>query len=302
MRCVLGCVLLAFAAFANADDFQSISAQAAAARDANNAPEAIRLYRQALSLNPQWQEGWWFLGTLLYDGDQYAPGREAFQHFVDLNPQAAPGWAFLGLCEFETKDYAKALSDIEHGLSLGADRESQLGPVLLYHEALLLTEQGQFDAALQKYNALLHGMQGRTLNEPMVIAIGLAALRTPLLPDDLARDKNGLFLAGGKAGSFLLMGDYAQAESAMNELLAKYPQTPNVHYLRGLYFLARDPDAAFDEFQRELEISPSNTQADTMLAWGLLTRGDPELALPHARNAAQAAHPSAFANIYMDAH
>src|SRR5579875_2070434 len=104
-------VFFLLAAGLSAQTFQDVAAQAAAARDANNIPQAIDLYRSAVKLNAQWEEGWWFLGTLLYDTDQFATARDSFEHFLALNPKAAPGWAFLGLCEFETKDYPKALTD-----------------------------------------------------------------------------------------------------------------------------------------------------------------------------------------------
>ena len=50
--------------------FEELASQATAAREANNIPKAIDLYRQALQLKPAWTEGWWFLGTLSYDADQ----------------------------------------------------------------------------------------------------------------------------------------------------------------------------------------------------------------------------------------
>ncbi len=296
MKLFLSFLLLLCANVPAADTFEDLSARATAARQANDVPQALELYRKALDLNPRWQEGWWFAGTLLYDSDQYAAGRQAFQHFVDLNAQAAPGWAFLGLCEFETGDYSKSLSDIQHGLSLGASKEPQLGPVLLYHEALLLTRTGEFDKALQKYAELLHGdTRSGTLNDALLTSIGLAALRAPLLPKEVPPSQQDLYLLGGKTASFVLTGDYSHGESAFGELLERYPNAPNVHYMHGVYLLARDPDAAFDEFRRELEISPSNTAAAAMLAWGLLTRGDPKEALTYAKKAADETPKAAFA-------
>lgn len=296
MRLLFPVVSLIFAGTLVAESFQDLATQAAAAREANNVSRAIQLYRQALDLNPRWQEGWWFTGTMLYDNDQYAPAREAFRHFVDLNAQAAPGWGFLGLCEFETGEYAKAGSDIQRALSLGAQKEPQLGAVLLYHEALLLTVQGDFDKALQTYGELLRGdTRSGGLNDSLLLSIGLAGLRAALLPKDVTADRRDLYVLAGKAASCILAGDYSRAELAFNELLARYPTTPNVHYMHGVYLIARDPDAAFAEFKRELEISPSNTAADSMLAWGLLTRGDSEEALPYAKQLATATPNAAFA-------
>jgi len=287
--------LLVLAAFsASADTFEDVSARATAAREANNAAQAIDLYRKALDLNPRWQEGWWFLGTLLYDGDQYEPGRDAFRHFVDLDSQAAPGWAFLGLCEFETGDYAKALQDIEHGISLGATKQAELAPVLLYHEALLLAHEGQSDMALQKYAEILRE-KGGAPNDSMLLSIGVAALRAPELPKDVAPSQRDLYMLAGKAASFVFMADYSRADAAFADLLKKYSNARNVHYMHGVYLMARDPDDAFEEFRHELQVAPGNAAAEAMFAFGLLSRGDGEEALPYAEKAAQSENSTAFA-------
>src|SRR5450759_1259644 len=91
---------------ANAATFEELAAKATAAREADNISQAIELYREALQVKPAWTEGWWFLGTLCYDSDQYKSGMQAFAEFVKLEDKAAPGWSFLGLCEFETGEYA----------------------------------------------------------------------------------------------------------------------------------------------------------------------------------------------------
>src|SRR5689334_23341618 len=82
-------------------EFQRLASDASKAREANRTEEAIGLYRKALKLDLRWNEGWWYLGTLYYDGDHYKEGTEAFHNLVELTPEYGPGWAMLGLCEFE---------------------------------------------------------------------------------------------------------------------------------------------------------------------------------------------------------
>src|SRR5947209_7114325 len=91
---LLGMVLFGTHATAAAT-FEELSAKATAAREANNLPEAVRLYREALELNPKWQPGWWFLGTILYDANDYSGCRGALEHFVELKQDAAPAWGIL---------------------------------------------------------------------------------------------------------------------------------------------------------------------------------------------------------------
>src|ERR1700728_1513126 len=126
--------LIAGLAAQNTAAFEDLAARAAAAREANDIPQAVQLYRQSVDLNPKWEEGWWFLGSMLYDSDRYAEGREALAHVVALDPKAAPAWALLGLCEFETGGYARSLDHIRRGLASGSPAP-QMEEVLRYHEA-----------------------------------------------------------------------------------------------------------------------------------------------------------------------
>ncbi len=97
--------------------FEDLSARATAAREANNLSEAVKLYRQALALSSKWQAGWWFLGTILYDTNEYTGCRDALSHFVELKTDSAPAWGILGLCEFQTGDYARSLKHIDRSFS-----------------------------------------------------------------------------------------------------------------------------------------------------------------------------------------
>ena len=52
--------------------FEDLARQATAAREQGKPGEAIQLYQQALQIHPDWEEGWWYVGTLLYDGNHFA--------------------------------------------------------------------------------------------------------------------------------------------------------------------------------------------------------------------------------------
>src|SRR5579872_1614026 len=134
-RSVACAVLLALAS--GAATFDELAAKATAAREANRLAEAAGFYREALQLKADWSEGWWFLGTIAYDGDQYEDARRAFAEFVKFEDKAAAGWSFLGLCEFETGDYAHSLEHVRRGLEIGTGLQEGLEPVLRFHEALL---------------------------------------------------------------------------------------------------------------------------------------------------------------------
>jgi predicted Zn-dependent protease len=277
---------------AAAASFDELSARAEAAKSANRVSEAIELYKEALQINSGWREGWWSLGTLEYEADQYAAGRDAFEHLLKLDANAAPAWTLLGLCEFETGEYAKSLADLDRGVALGGIKDAQTGAVVMYHEALALTLTQQFDKALEKYTMFARG--GKP-NETMLLSMGAAALRTPVLPSQIPASEHDLYLAAGKTASLVLAGNFADADQSFQALLSEYPDAPHVHFLYGEYMLARDQNLAIREFKRELGIDPGNPDALTMLAFAMVSRGDAEGALPDAERAAELAPDSAMA-------
>jgi tetratricopeptide (TPR) repeat protein len=267
-----------------AESFAELSSRAAAAREANRLPEAVRLYRQALELNPKWQEGWWFLGTILYDTNEYGGCRDALGRLVQLKADAAPAWGMLGLCEFQTHGYAHALEGIQRGLKLGSEITPEMERVLKYHEAILLTHAGDYDHAIQKYAWFVRSAGP---GNAFLVALGLAALRTPLLPQDVPSGQQDLFAAAGKAAFAQMAGDSDGSRREFESLLERYPTAHHVHYLYACSLLANHPDQAIREFRRELENTPESSGTLNMLAWALLNSHEPSAALPYAEKAAK---------------
>jgi len=282
---------LLFAAFPST--FPEIAKQASAAREANRVDDAIRLYREGVRIKPAWAEGWWFLGTPYYDTNKFPLAKEALLRFVKLQPDAAPGWAMLGLSEFETRDYKDSLAHLKRGLA-GGLTEGDAANVARYHAALLLTHVGQFEMALKTLNELaVRGMD----NADTILAMGLASLRVPAFPTELASAKRPLvedvgrvmFDAGARRGE--------AAQAGFETLIAKYPNEPEVHYLYGTFLVNNDPDRAIDEWKREIQISPKHVPARVQLALEYLKRDDPKSALPYPREAVQL-DPGSFATHY----
>jgi tetratricopeptide (TPR) repeat protein len=264
--------------------FEDLAAKASAAREANKSAEAIGLYRQALQLKPDWKEGWWFLGTLAYDGDQYQTGARAFAEFVKLEDQAAAGWAFLGLCEFETGDYEHALEHGRKGLGIGTGLDAPVEQTLRFHEALLLTRLGLFDQAMPKYKPFVR----RGVDDPALTAgIGLTALRMPLLPKDVPSEQQALIAAAGRAAGFWITGD-AKTAAAFETLLKTYPAAPGVHALYASYLLSfRPAEEALSELNLELKVNPHAADARAMIALLMVRAGADATALPYAKQAAE---------------
>src|SRR2546429_5479676 len=87
--------------------------------EADHVPEAIRLYTRATTLKPGWSEGWWHLGTLLFDAGRFTEARDAFAHFVLIERrEPGPGFAMLGLSEFQLKRSEEHTSELQSRLHL----------------------------------------------------------------------------------------------------------------------------------------------------------------------------------------
>ncbi len=263
-------------------DFDSVVASATAARNQGDTASAIRLYAQAVELNPQWPDGWWFLGVSQYGANQFAPARDALTHFIQLKPNASAALALRGLCEFETGQFNESLGDIQHGITLGAAAQPRNAEILLYHEALLLTRLGYFEEAIGKYtNFVKQGKQ----NPELTTAIGLAGLRMPVFPQDADPAQAELIAMTGAAATKVMGGDMDGGHDAFQQLFAHYPKAPNVHYLYGYLLFATQPDAAIAQFQQELTLSPNSAVANAMLAWAYGIQGNYGDSLPVAQKA-----------------
>lgn len=265
------CCVCAGAAGAQTLSFEDVARRAAAAREGNRLPEAIQLYREGVQLQPAWDEGWWYLATLLYETDQYADARPAFEHFLALKPEAGPGWVLRGLCDFRIADHAAALEHIDKGLRLGVGGQPEVLRVARYHQALLLVRGGQFELALQPLTLLA---RGEAESPDLVDTIGLMMLRLPLLPADIPAPKRDLVRRAGRAGYLHLARRGADARQAFEDLITAFPVEPWVHYAYGVALLTTEPDKGMAELRRETELQPDAVFAHLEIAFELLRRGD----------------------------
>jgi len=235
-------------------------------------------------LHPNWGEGWWYLGRLFYDQNSYEECRRAFRRFTEIEPKVASGWAVLGLCEYGTKSYDASRAHLQRAGSLGLDGNPELQAITLYHAALLLTQSGEFEAAL----GILMGLAEQGRDAPACVeAAGIAGLRKAVLPSELSPSERDLVLQAGRAVMDAGARRPDEAQKEFESLVASYPKTQNIHYLYGSFLLPRDTDAALGELKKELEISPRHVPALLQIAFEYLRQGDGAAALPYARRAAE---------------
>lgn len=280
------------AATAPAVTFPQAAERAAAARE-GRPEEAVRWYRDGVRLRPSWDEGWWYLGALSYEKGDSAEAARAFARFVELKPDSGPGWALLGLSEFQRKDYDAALRHLTRGLSLGTVGNAEIRDAVYYQVALLRIRAGEFELAVEPLSALA---RAKPESAPLVTACGLVLLRMPYLPDGVPADKRELVQAvGGAACAGLALQDGAGPR--FEELLRRYPKTPNLHYGYGAYLLRKDEAnaaAAIAQFEKEIEVDPGAVYARLEIAYELIREGQHARALPYAEQAVALA-PGLFA-------
>ena len=268
-----------------------IAKEAEAAKAANRIDQAVALYKKGVALNPAWEEGWWKLGTLYYGLDNYVEGRDSFKHLTEMQPDAAVGWAMLGLCEFQTKQYDLSLKHLARGIQLGVEADQNISDVAHYHFALLLTRYEQYEQAMKT----LAMFAQRNLNQPdYVEAMGIAALRKPLLPSELPPTERELVMDTGRAMYDAAALKTSEAAADFKALIAKYPNQPNIHYLYGSFLMYSDSNAGLAQFQKELEISPGHVPSLVTIASEYINRKEYKTGLPYAEKAVEL-DPESFA-------
>lgn len=256
------------------------------ARQADRLNEALDQYARALKIRPDWKEGWWNTGAILYEEDHYPEARDAFRKLVSLDANNGPGWGMLGLCEFQTREYDRAIVSLLHGRSLGLSSNQELESVVRYHAALLYIHFEQFEIAFDVLNEFLRAGN----DSPKVVqAFGLAILRMPYLETEIPSEQRDLILLAGQAGLGMAARRPELAQAAFDQLMARFPNAPNVHYAYGVFLLNQDSDAALKQFKRELEISPQHYPSMVQMAFEYLKRDDYNTALPLAEKAVQLA-------------
>jgi tetratricopeptide (TPR) repeat protein len=277
------------------ESFEQVAARAQAAMEADRVPEAIRLYGRATTLRPNWSEGWWHLGTLLFDSGHFSEARDAFSNFVAVEKrQAGPGFAMLGLSEFQLKLYPQALATLEHGMKLGLGTNPDFVRAVLYHEGILNSLLGRPEIALQRLTLMANKIAAAHPDAPrdavfadleLLDAFGIAALRIPKLPSEIPSEQAPLVRSAGHAQALVALQDRVAAEAEFKELTAAYPSQPGVHYLYGVFLLKEHPPLAVDEFRRELEVSPHSDAARIQLAFQFLNAADYQQGLKYAKEA-----------------
>jgi tetratricopeptide (TPR) repeat protein len=289
------------------ESFEELAARAQAAIEADRVQEAIRLYAQATKLRPDWSEGWWHIGTLLFDAGRFGAARDAFADFVRTErKQPGPGFGMLGLSEFQLRHYTRALPDLERGIQLGLGTNPDFSRTVLYHDAVVNTLLHHPEIALQRLTLIANLAAAAHPEAPkdavlsnveLLDAFGTAALQIRKLPADIPATQLPLVRKVGHTQALVALQDRVAAEEELKQVLASYGSDPGVHYVYGVFLLKEHPPLAVNEFRREIEISPSHDGARIQLALEFLRTADYTEGLKYAREAVALAPDNFVAHV-----
>jgi predicted Zn-dependent protease len=245
--------------------FATISAKADAARDAERLEQAIPLYKAALSMRPAWKEGWWSLGTILYDQNSYPDAAHAFRRLLVYDPKNGTAHLMLGLCEYQLNLDDSALQDLQKAKELGVRKDDQLPQVLLYHEAMLHLRKGQYESALETLHFLVkEGVHSEELDA--ALGMGVLLLRPKNAPAHGSPDEQ-VILRAGRAEELSLAKKLDEARTSYAALVQEFPEFPNLHYAYGRFLLTvDDPEGGVAQFEEEIKNNPGHTRARLQIA------------------------------------
>jgi tetratricopeptide (TPR) repeat protein len=271
--------------------FATLSQQAQAARDAHQLEKAVDLYKKALKLKPNWDDGLWNLGSIAYDLNEYRACTSAFGKFLELKPDAVPGWTMAGLCEFELRNYGSSLDDFARVEKLGFVENAELARAARLHYALTLTKDRSYEKAI----TILTELTRIDKKTPEIIAAtGIAGLRRPWVPAEVPESDREIIYRLGDAMTSAMELNYKEANQKFEELLQAYPSEPNIHFRYGALLYIQDADRGIEEIKKAIALAPDHVPALVSLSAISLKREDPKAAVDYGERAVKAS-PEDFA-------
>ena len=266
-KVLLSCLVCLCCALADDGSLLQLQERVDAAIANNKPAEAIVILNEGLKQNPEWREGWWRLGNVLYQANKYAQARPAFERLTSLDSKVGTPWILLGLCEFEAGDYGLALQHLERGQALGFPSALDLMGVARYHEALALIVTGKYEQAQILLNFLARE-QGAP--QEVIVAEGVATLQIPVLPQTIRKavdsERFALIMKVGKAQQLIALRKTSEAVAQYKRLTSQYPNFPSLHLIyASLLVQVNEFEEAKAEFRLELRANPKSMLARVRL-------------------------------------
>ena len=273
-----------------APTFESLARQAEEARNAKQLQKSLDLYKRALRVKPDWDEGLWNVGSISYDLDRYQDCSTSLRRLAAVKPDSAPAWTMAGLCEYKLRRFDAALESLAHAEQLKFQEPAELARAARLHLALVLTKTGSFEKGITELTELTRADKK---TPEIIVAAGIAGLRQPWLPSEVPESSRDLVFKLGDAMAAAMEMDYQAATAKFEAVVREYPSEANVHFRFGAFLNVQDSDRAIGEIRKAVEMDPHNVITLVGLAAIYLKREEVPAALDYARKAV-AAGPGEF--------
>ena len=276
------------------DTFAQLAEEAKKASDENRLDDAAQLYGKALTARPTWKDGWWSLGTIQYDQDKFALAAKSFTRMLALEPKNGTAHAMLGLCQFELHQDQSALDNFLAAEKFGIVKNEELRKVAVFHLGLLQLRGQRFSSAKETLSQLA---ADHLQSAELIVALGESALlMRPQDSPEKGTDGFRVVNRVGDAEAALAAKEFEIARKTYSEVVAEFPEYPNIHLAYGRLLLElHQLDAALEQFQQELIRYPDNLHCLLEIA-AVRYRSDSINGLPFAERAAKLAPRLPFAH------
>ncbi|KAM6438082.1 protein O-mannosyl-transferase TMTC3 [Liasis olivaceus] len=226
--------------------------------------EADQLYRQAISMRPDFKQAYISRGELLLKMNKPLQAKEAYLRALELDRTNADLWYNLAIVYIELKDPSEALKNFNQALELNPSHK-----LALFNSALLMQESGEASLRPEAKKRLLSYIKEESQDANGYFNLGMLAM------DDKKDDEAEIWmkkaiklLPGFRSALFNLALLYSQtakelkALPVLEDLLRYYPDHTKGLILKGdiLMNQKKDIQGAKECFEKILKMDPNNVQ------------------------------------------
>ncbi|XP_029290183.1 protein O-mannosyl-transferase TMTC3 [Cottoperca gobio] len=226
--------------------------------------EADQLYRQAISMRPDFKQAYISRGELLLKMNKLTEARDAYLRALELDRANADLWYNLAIVNIEMKDPSEALKNFNHALELNPRHK-----LALFNSALLMQESGDPKFWPEANRRFLTYVEEEPEDANGYFNLGMLAMdaNENAAAERWMRKAIGL-QAGFRSALFNLALLYSQSKRemdalpALDELLRHHPEHIKGLILKGDILMnhKKDTDGAKACFEQILHMDPTNVQ------------------------------------------
>ncbi|KAM6092107.1 protein O-mannosyl-transferase TMTC3 isoform 2-T9 [Theristicus caerulescens] len=226
--------------------------------------EADQLYRQAISMRPDFKQAYISRGELLLKMNKPLKAKEAYLRALELDRTNADLWYNLAIVYIELKDPTEALKNFNRALELNPTHK-----LALFNSALLMQESGDARLRPEAKQRLLHYVKEEPQDANGYFNLGMLAMDDKKDMEAEAWMKKAIRLQPNfRSALFNLALLYSQtgkelmALPVLEDLLRYYPDHTKGLILKGDILMNQKKDIVGAKmcFEKILELDPNNVQ------------------------------------------